>query len=157
MRTSPLNFTAHFAATAIAIFAATQAHGQQTQAMQGYVFNLKLTTPNASRDPDGIWEDSYFTPFGIPPRLPSIYTAELTTPAGKWKLSQLDSECTMQGVCSFVLTLTQSEGKAREMAMGGTLLGRSATLSLNYRKISTEEISENIKPFIGSYDVEPVK
>ncbi|MBA8904156.1 hypothetical protein [Phyllobacterium sp. P30BS-XVII] len=126
-------------------------------AADGYKFNLVLSHKNVQHDPDGIWPDTDLTEFGNPPRLPSIYTARLETPAGKWLLSQLDSSCNIQGNCSFVLQLTRPDGKVQTMAEGQTLLGRSATLSLNYKKITTEEISDEIKPFVGSYDVEPMK
>jgi hypothetical protein len=137
--------------------AAVLAFALPATAQEGYKFNLTLTHKNVSQDPDGIWDNSYFTPFGNPPRLPSIYKAHLTTPAGDWTLSQLDSECTMQGDCSFVLTLKGRDGKVQEMATGSTLMGRSATLSLNYKKITTEEISEDIKAFSGSYNVRAIK
>lgn len=127
------------------------------QAEEGYKFNLTLSHKNVSHDPDGIWPDADLSEFGNPPRLPSIYEARLETPAGRWLLSQLDSACNIQGNCSFVLQLTLPDGTVRTMAEGQTLLGRSATLSLNYKKITTEEISDEIKPFVGSYEVEPLK
>ena len=128
-----------------------------SHAEDGYKFKLVLTHKNVSHDPDGVWKDDDLFEFGNPPRLPSIYTAHLTTPAGKWFLSQLDSTCNIQGNCSFVLQLKKPDGKTNAMAEGQTLLGRTATLSLNYKKITTEEISDDIKPFTGSYDVEPIK
>lgn len=141
----------------VSVAAVLAAPSLPSYAEDGYKFNLQLKHKNINHDPDGIWRDEDLFEFGNPPRLPSIYTAHLTTPAGEWFLSQLDSTCNIQGNCSFVLQLKRPDGKTRVMAEGQTLLGRTATLSLNYKKITTEEISEDIKPFTGSYDVEPIK
>ncbi|PSH63334.1 hypothetical protein CU102_24020 [Phyllobacterium brassicacearum] len=130
---------------------------QPSRAQDGYDFNLTLTHKNVSHDPDGLWDDSNFTPSGEPPELPNIYTARLTTPAGEWILSQLDTQCTMQSDCAFILALKKKDGKLQKLASGSVIMGGKATLSLNYKKITTEEVDDAAKPFTGSYNVEPVK
>lgn len=124
---------------------------------QGYVFNLKLMTANASNDPDGVWTDKDLPVEGNPPRYPDIYTARLSTPAGEWLLTQTSNDCNMQSVCTTLLLLKTTDGKSRILAYTRVSLGASATLSLNYRKITTEELDDAANAITGSYDVEPVK
>jgi hypothetical protein len=126
-------------------------------AQQGYKLTPVLTYKNVSHDPDGLWDDSDLQKFGAPPRLPSIYIARITTPKGEWILSQLDSACTMQGDCQFVLALKRPGGSARIVASGNGLLGHPVTLSLNYAKIFAEEINDSVQAFTGSYDVKDAK
>lgn len=126
-------------------------------AQDGYKFNLQLTTKNASEDPDKVWDEKTLAGYGEPPVHPDIYTARITTPAGEWLLSQTSGDCNMQSVCTSVLVLKTPDGKSKIVAYPRVSLGASATLSLNYRKITTEELDESAKEFTGSYDVEPVK
>ena len=122
-------------------------------AQQGYKLIPVLTYKNVSHDPEGLWDDSDLQTFGAPPRLPSIYIARTTTPKGEWILSQLDSACTMQGDCQFILALKKPGGPAKIVASGNGLLGHPVTLSLNYAKLFTEEINDSVRAFTGSYDV----
>ena len=122
-------------------------------AQQGYKLTPVLTYKNVSHDPEGLWDDSDLQTFGAPPRLPSIYIARTTTPKGDWIFSQLDSACTMQGDCQFLLALKKPGGNAQIVASGNGLLGHPVTLSLNYAKIFTEEINDSIQAFTGTYDV----
>ncbi|OEC93611.1 hypothetical protein [Rhizobium sp. YK2] len=131
--------------------------GASAFAQQGYKLTPVLTYKNVSHDPEGLWDDSDLQTFGAPPRLPSIYIARITTPRGEWILSQLDSACTMQGDCQFVLALKKPGGEARIVASGNGLLGHPVTLSLNYAKIFTEEINDSVQPFTGSYDVKDAR
>lgn len=126
-------------------------------AEQGYVLNLNLTTPNASDDPDRVWTKKDLPAEGNPPRHPDIYTARLSTPAGEWLLTQTSNDCNMQSVCTTMLLLKTTDGKSRILAYPRVSLGASATLSLNYKKITTEELDDAANAITGSYDVEPIK
>lgn len=130
-------------------------------AQDGYVFKLQLTTPNAHHDPDGVWSDQDLDNVRDIGKdlniVPQIYTARLKTPSGEWLLSQLSGLCNPQGMCDAVL-VKLAPGKGREI-MANPLItkGGSATLSLNYKKLTTNEINESGHGFIGSYDVEQIK
>jgi hypothetical protein len=122
-------------------------------AEEGYTFDLQLTSKNASQDPDGVWDSQDLAAFGNPPHHPDIYTARLTTPAGEWLLSQTSGDCNMQTMCTALLIHKTPDGKSQVVANPQVLLGGTATLSLNYKKITTQELDESAKPFTGSYDV----
>ncbi|ANP91529.1 MULTISPECIES: hypothetical protein [Rhizobium] len=126
-------------------------------AQEGYKLTPVLTYKNISHDPEGLWDDSDLTEFGHPRHLPSIYIGRTTTPKGEWIVSQLDNACSMQGDCQFVLALKKPDGSVKVVASGNGLLGHPVTLSLNYRKVFTEEINDSAQPFVGSYDVEEFK
>jgi hypothetical protein len=129
----------------------------QAKADDGYKFNLQLTSKNASQDPDGVWDSQSLEPSGDPPEHPDIYTARITTPSGDWLLSQTNADCNMQGMCTTLLVHKSKDGKTQVVANPQVMLGGSATLSLNYKKITTQELDEAAKPFTGSYNVEPIK
>lgn len=126
-------------------------------AEEGYTFKLQLTSKNASSDPDDVWAAQDLTAYGNPPRHPDIYTARLTTPSGEWLLSQTSGDCNMQTMCTTVLVHKTSDGTSQIVANPQVMLGGTATLSLNYKKITTQELDEAAKPFIGSYDVRSAK
>lgn len=129
-------------------------------AQQGYEFKLQLTTDNARHDPDGIWSDGdleIYRSNRSPRFVPKIYTARITTPAGEWLLTQTNGDCNMQGMCTAVLYLLKSGQSPKQLANPQVQQGGSATLSLNYKKITTTEIDQNGRAFVGSYDVEPFK
>lgn len=126
-------------------------------ALEGYKFDLKLTSKDVNRDPDGIWSAQDLLPFGNPPLPPSIYTARLTTPSGEWLLTQTDAGCNMQTMCTALLVLKTADGQSKIVANPQVMLGGSATLSLNYKKITTEELDGAAKPFTGSYEVDPLE
>lgn len=128
-----------------------------SHADEGYNFTLKLTSENAASDPDNIWEKQDLVAYGNPPKHPDIYTARLTTPAGEWVLSQTSGDCNMQTMCTTVLVHKTPDGKSETVANPQVMLGGSATLSLNYKKITTQELDEAAKPFTGSYDVKALK
>lgn len=119
----------------------------------GYLITPVVTLKNVSSDPGGVWDESYLSPFGSPPRYPTIYAGSLRTPMGEWVLSQIDSACSMQGDCQFVLQLKTNDGKIRTVSEGSSQLGKPITLSLNYKKVFTQEIWEDGKGFMGTYDV----
>ena len=129
----------------------------QSNAEQGYTFNLQLTSKNASQDADGIWNSQDLAALGNPPHHPDIYTARLTTPAGEWLLSQTSGDCNMQTMCSTLLVHKTPDGKSQVVANPQVLLGGTAILSLNYKKITTLELDESAKSFTGSYDVRVIK
>lgn len=129
----------------------------QAKADNGYKFNLQLTSKNASRDPDGVWDSQDLASYGNPPHHPDIYTARITTPSGEWLLSQTSGDCNMQTMCTTLLVHKSSDGQTQVVANPQVMLGGSGTLSLNYKKLTTQELDEAAKPFIGSYDVRPVK
>lgn len=129
-------------------------------AQQGYDFELVLTTDGATHDPDGVWKDDdlqYYQssmPKGFRTK---IYTARVRTPAGEWLLTQTNGDCNMQGMCTTLLYLLRSGQPPKEMASAQVQQAGGATLSQNYKKLTTTEVGQDGKPFIGAYDVEPVK
>lgn len=127
---------------------ASQAHAED-----GYKLILQLTTKNASEDPDKVWDTQDLSAYGNPPRHPDIYTARITTPSGEWLLSQTSGDCNMQTMCTTLLVHKTSDGQKTVVANPQVMLGGTATLSLNYKKITTQELDEAAKPFTGSYDV----
>ncbi|OLP55786.1 hypothetical protein BJF92_09130 [Rhizobium rhizosphaerae] len=123
----------------------------------GYRFELKLTTPDARHDPDGVWSDDDLAFIRQLGQSPSIYTARMTTPAGEWLLSQTNGDCNMQGMCTTLLLLRKAGTTPVEMANPQLPLGGSATLSLNYKKLFTRELDQNGNLFDGAYDVAPIQ
>ena len=145
----------------LAILAATLAVGavfsQIAFAQDGYALKLKLTTRDATHDPDGVWADEDLTNIRQTAGTPNIYTARLTTPSGTWLLSQTNGDCNLQGMCTALLVLIKPGMPPVRMANPQMPLGGTAILSPNYKKLTTSELSEAGKPFTGSYDVEPIK
>ncbi|OLP59660.1 hypothetical protein BJF93_11370 [Xaviernesmea oryzae] len=129
----------------------------QTSAAEGYQLKLSLTSPDARHDPDGVWTDDDLAFIRQTGRAPAIYTARLTTPSGDWLLSQTNGDCNMQGMCTALLVLRKAGTQPLIMANPQLPLGGTAVLSLNYRKLSTEEVDQNGQPIEGSYDVGPLK
>lgn len=123
-------------------------------AQQGYEFKLKLTAKNASIDPDGVWDNETLSSYTNPPVHPDIYTATIRTPSGTWLLTQTTADCNMQGMCTSLLVHIAKNGTKKVVANPQILQGGEATLSLNYRFITTMEIGEGGKPFKGTYKVE---
>lgn len=126
-------------------------------AQDGYNFELSLTTPDARHDPDGIWSDDDLAFYRSQEFVPKIYTARLTTPAGRWLLSQTNGDCNMQGMCTTLLYFQKNGEAPRMMASAQVQEGGSAVLSLNYKKLTTTEINQNGQPFVGSYEVDAIK
>lgn len=126
-------------------------------AQDGYRFDLKLTTPDARHDPDGVWSDDDLAFIRQLGQSPSIYTARMTTPTGEWLLSQTNGDCNMQGMCTALLLLRKPGTPPVEMANPQLPLGGSATLSLNYKKLFTREINQNGQAVDGTYDVAPIR
>jgi hypothetical protein len=126
-------------------------------ARQGYVFSLKLTTSDARHDPDGVWSDADLNGIRAAGLVPKIYTARITTPSGEWILSQLAGLCNMQGMCDTVLAKIRPGNSPTVYANPQVSQGGKAELSLNYKKLTTEEIDENGHPFKGSYNMAPLK
>ncbi len=126
-------------------------------AQDGYRLKLTLTGPDARHDPDGVWSDDDLAFIRQSGKTPAIYTARLTTPKGEWLLSQTNGDCNMQGMCTALLVLRKQAAAPVTTANPQLPLGGTATLSLNYRKLATEEIDQNGTPFDGSYDVAPIQ
>lgn len=126
-------------------------------AAQGYVFNLTLTTSDARHDPDGIWSGADLNGVREAGIVPKIYTARITTPSGEWILSQLAGLCNMQGMCDTVLAKIRPGNSLTVYANPQVSQGGKAELSLNYKKLTTDEIDENGHPFKGSYNLAPLK
>lgn len=124
---------------------------------EGYSLQLRLTAQKATVDPDGIWDAETLTGYQDPPVRPDIYTAQISTPSGKWLLTQTTADCNMQGMCTSLLVHIGKDGKKTVVANPQILQGGKATLSMNYRKITTTEIGEGGKSFTGSYDVEKIR
>lgn len=133
----------------------SSAYASHTLAGQGYVLQLKLSANDARHDPDKVWSDDDLAFISQQGFVPKIYTAWATTPAGEWLLSQTNGDCNMQGMCTAILYLRKKGAVPREMASVQLREGGKAVLSLNYRKLMTDEIDENGKPFTGNYDVAP--
>ena len=142
---------------ALILAACSFAVGTQAGESAGYVFRLKLTTTDARHDPDGLWSDADIAGIRLSGLLPKIYTARIRTPSGEWLLSQLAGLCNMQGMCDTVLALIKPGEAPTVYANPQVAQGGKAELSLNYRKLTTEEIDENGRSFKGSYTVEPLK
>lgn len=123
----------------------------------GYVFNLKLTVPDARHDPDGLWSDADINAVRAAGLAPKIYTARIRTPSGEWLLSQLAGLCNMQGMCETILARIKPGTPPTVYANPQVSQGGKAELSLNYKKLTTLEIDENGRPFIGSYNLAPLK
>jgi len=123
----------------------------------GYVFNLKLTVPDARHDPDGLWSDADVNTVWTAGLAPKIYTARIRTPSGEWLLSQLAGLCNMQGMCDTILARIKPGTPPTVYANPQVSQGGKAELSLNYKKLTTVEIDENGRPFIGSYNLAPLK
>lgn len=124
-------------------------------AEQGYVFKLERSVFDAQHDPDGIWGDdelAFIRKLGF---VPMIYTAHLSTPKGEWLLSQTNGDCNPQGMCTTLLHLRKAGGNYVMVANPQMPLGGRAVLSLNYRKIYTQEINQSGRGFEGVYDVDP--
>lgn len=124
---------------------------------RSYLFNLKLTASDARHDPDGIWSDADLNGIRASGLVPKIYTARITTPSGEWLLSQLAGLCNMQGMCDTVLVKIKPGAPLTVYANPQVSEGGKAELSLNYKKLTTEEIDENGHPFKGSYNLAPLK
>ena len=139
------------------MLAACSVVGTQAGEGAGYVFQLKLTTADARHDPDGLWSDSDIAGIRASGLVPNIYTARIRTPSGQWLLSQLAGLCNMQGMCDTVLARIKPGEAPTVYANPQVAQGGRAELSLNYKKLTTEEIDENGHPFKGSYTVEPLK
>lgn len=140
-----------------AILISTSIPTLPAHADDGYKLNLQLTTKNASEDPDKVWDTQDLVAYGNPPRHPDIYTARIITPSGEWLLSQTSGDCNMQTMCTTLLVHKSSDGQTTVVANPQVMLGGTATLSLNYKKITTQELDEAAKPFTGTYDVKTSK
>ncbi|UXS05633.1 hypothetical protein FY156_29060 (plasmid) [Agrobacterium tumefaciens] len=126
-------------------------------AREGYQFQLKLTSPDARHDPDGVWSDDDLNFVRSSGLIPKIYTARIETPAGKWLLSQLSGVCNMQGMCDAQLIKIEV-GKPPQLYANPLIVeGGKAELSLNYKRLTTQEIDQNGRPFIGKYVVGPIR
>ena len=126
-------------------------------AEEGFKLALKLSTKDATHDPDGVWSDSELADIRQTAGKPIIYTARITTPSAIWLLSQTNGDCNLQGMCTALLVLLKPGAPPVHMANPQMRLGGTAILSSDYRKLTTAEIGENGKAFTGSYDVGPIQ
>lgn len=129
-------------------------------AQDGYKLALKLTTKDATHDPDGVWTDDDLAGIRQAGGTAKIYTARIATPSGTWLLSQTNGDCNLQGMCTALLVLIRTVTPPTRpvmMANPQMPLGGTAILSPDTRKLTTSEIGENGKAFTGSYEVEPIR
>jgi hypothetical protein len=130
---------------------------QGAYAQDDFKLPLKLTTRDATHDPDGVWTDDDLADIRQAAGEPNIYTARITTPSATWLLSQTNGDCNLQGMCTAVLVLLKPGSPPVRMANPQMPLGGTAILSSDYKKLTTSEIGENGKAVTGSYDVEPIQ
>ena len=129
-------------------------------AQDSYKLALKLTTKDATHDPDGVWTDDDLAGIRQTMGTAKIYTARFETPSGTWLLSQTNGDCNLQGMCTALLVLIRpgsSPVRPVRMANPQMRLGGTAILSPDAKKLTTSEIGENGEAFTGSYDVELIK
>nr|WP_200997137.1 hypothetical protein [Rhizobium rhizogenes]QCL10185.1 hypothetical protein pC6.5b_291 [Rhizobium rhizogenes] len=132
-------------------------------AQDGDKLALKLTTKDATHDPDGVWTDDDLAGIRQSVGTAKIYTARIATPSGTWLLSQTNGDCNLQGMCTALLvlirpgTLPVRPLRAVRMANPQMPLGGTAILSPDTKTLTTSEIAEDGKAFIGSYEVEPIR
>ncbi|NTF52743.1 hypothetical protein G6K93_31035 [Agrobacterium rhizogenes] len=126
-------------------------------AQDGYKLALKLTTKDATHDPDGVWSDDDLAGIRQTAGTAKLYTARITTPSGTWLLSQTNGDCNLQGMCTALLVLIRPGTRPVRMANPQMPLGGTAILSPDAKKLTTSEIAEDGKAVTGSYDVGPIK
>ncbi|QND44585.1 hypothetical protein HB780_01920 (plasmid) [Rhizobium lusitanum] len=126
-------------------------------AQDGYKLALKLTTKDATHDPDGVWADDDLAGIRQAVGTAKIYTARIATPSGTWLLSQTNGDCNLQGMCTALLVLMRPNTPPVRMANPQMPLGGTAVLSPDAKTLTTSEIGENGKAFTGSYEVEPIR
>ncbi|NTG64788.1 hypothetical protein G6L45_31820 [Agrobacterium rhizogenes] len=126
-------------------------------AQDSYKLALKLTTKDATHDPDGVWTDDDLAGIRHAAGTAKIYTARIATPSGTWLLSQTNSDCNLQGMCTALLVLMRPNTPPVRMANPQMPLGGTAILSPDAKTLTTSEIAENGKAFTGSYQVEPIR
>ncbi|NTH68495.1 hypothetical protein [Rhizobium rhizogenes] len=145
----------------IMIFGA--ASTDRAAAQDGYKLSLKLTTKDATHDPDGVWADDDLADIRQAVGTAKIYTARIATPSGTWLLSQTNGDCNLQGMCTALLVLirpgTPPTPPVRPVRMANPQmpLGGTAILSPDAKKLTTSEIAEDGEAFTGSYEVEPIR
>jgi hypothetical protein len=126
-------------------------------AQDGYKLALKLTTKDATHDPDGVWADDDLAGIRQTVGTAKIYAARIATPSGTWLLSQTNGDCNLQGMCTALLVLIRPGTRPVRMANPQMPLGGTAILSPDTKTLTTSEIGENGKAFTGSYKVEPIR
>ncbi|ACM31134.1 hypothetical protein [Rhizobium rhizogenes] len=135
-------------------------------AQDGYKLALKLTTKDATHDPDGVWADDDLAGIRQALGTAKIYTARIATPSGTWLLSQTNGDCNLQGMCTALLVLIRPgtppvrplrAARLVQMANPQLPLGGTAILSPDAKTLTTSEIAEDGKAFTGSYEVEPIQ
>jgi hypothetical protein len=126
-------------------------------AQDGYKVALKLTTKDATHDPDGVWTDDDLAGIRQAVGTVKIYTARIATASGTWLLSQTNGDCNLQGMCTALLVLIRSHKPPVRMANPQMPLGGTAILSPDAKTLTTSEIGENGGAFTGSYEVEPIR
>ncbi|OCJ02490.1 hypothetical protein A6U85_30450 [Agrobacterium sp. 13-626] len=148
----------------IMIFGA--ASTDRAAAQDGYKLSLKLTTKDATHDPDGVWADDDLAGIRQAVGTAKIYTARIATPSGTWLLSQTNGDCNLQGMCTALLVLIRPSTplvrpvrslQPVRMANPQMPLGGTAILSPDAKTLTTSEIAEDGKAFTGSYEVEPIR
>lgn len=129
-------------------------------AQDGYKLALKLTTKDATHDPDGVWADGDLAGIRQAMGTAKIYTARIATSSGTWLLSQTNGDCNLQGMCTALLVLIRPgtpPTRPVRMANPQMPLGGTAILSPDAKTLTTSEIAENGKAFTGTYQVEPIR
>ncbi|CAN7718751.1 hypothetical protein LJR251_005946 [Rhizobium rhizogenes] len=126
-------------------------------AQDGDKLALKLTTKDATHDPDGVWTDDDLAGIRQAVGTAKIYTARISAPSGTWLLSQTSGDCNLQGMCTALLVLIRPGTRPVRMANPQMPLGGTAILSPDAKTLTTSEIAEDGKTFTGSYEVEPIR
>lgn len=142
------------------ILALGLASTDRAAAQDGYKLALKLTTKDATHDPDGVWTDDDLAGIRQTAGAAKIYTARIAAPSGTWLLSQTNGDCNLQGMCTAILVLIKPGTppvRPVRMANPQMPLGGTAILSSDDKTLTTSEIGEDGKAFTGSYEVEPIR
>lgn len=111
-----------------------------------YKLTPVLTHKNVSQDPDEIWSEADLTPFGIPARLPSIYTARDISQLGPMTFSVVDNTCNRTNDCEFRIMIRLPRGTKSILATGKIMLGGTAVVADDLTTV-TAETSTGIQTF----------
>ncbi|KFG69746.1 hypothetical protein [Microvirga sp. BSC39] len=126
-------------ALAIALIGSGTTLGQAQGLPAGeYRLTPVLTHENVNYDPDEIWSEAELTPFGIPARLPSIYTDQDITNLGLMTFSVVDNTCNRTNDCEFRIMIRLPRGSKSILATGKIMLGGTAVVADDLTTVTTE-------------------
>jgi hypothetical protein len=81
------------------------------------------------------------------------YTASVKASVGTWTLEYEPDDCDIHSTCDASLYLTKTDGKRHRLATVSIVIGSAAVLSLDFRTIWTDEITESDHGVVGVVDV----